>query len=65
MYDTVAPFVGAWIEMVNDDFSDKKYVVAPFVGAWIEMEDTAEDATEGTTSLRSSERGLKLRTKLL
>ena len=38
---TVAPFVGAWIEIISNDNDSVEYVVAPFVGAWIEM--TLED----------------------
>ena len=37
MYDTVAPLVGAWIEMtVNGSRSSVRWV-APLVGAWIEI----------------------------
>ena len=36
--DTVAPFVGAWIEMLEDLEWNVDDDVAPFVGAWIEME---------------------------
>ena len=32
----VAPFVGAWIETIDDDRHIALQVVAPFVGAWIE-----------------------------
>ena len=33
----VAPFVGAWIEMVIMRLLITLYHVAPFVGAWIEI----------------------------
>ena len=34
--ETVAPFVGAWIETTLDYENLKSQYVAPFVGAWIE-----------------------------
>ena len=33
----VAPFAGAWIEMVYNTFCEPAEEVAPFAGAWIEM----------------------------
>ena len=33
----VAPFAGAWIEMILSYQSIKKCMVAPFAGAWIEI----------------------------
>ena len=33
----VAPFVGAWIEIVNLESVCTSAKVAPFVGAWIEI----------------------------
>ena len=33
----VAPFVGAWIEIMTNSKNPKEYSVAPFVGAWIEI----------------------------
>ena len=33
----VAPFVGAWIEILVDEINGKSSDVAPFVGAWIEI----------------------------
>ena len=33
----VAPFTGAWIEMVMTDTYTHHLVVAPFTGAWIEI----------------------------
>ena len=34
---TVAPFVGAWIEIVYAQIEWAVDIVAPFVGAWIEI----------------------------
>ena len=34
---SVAPFVGAWIEMMKSALSGTVETVAPFVGAWIEI----------------------------
>ena len=55
---TVAPFVGAWIEISK--YSERLFIVlvAPFVGAWIEM-GTPTTVAGMALSLRSSERGLK------
>ena len=36
-YHNVAPFVGAWIEIVFFQRQAKLPSVAPFVGAWIEI----------------------------
>ena len=35
--DTVAPLVGAWIEIRTSDIMLRVYDVAPLVGAWIEI----------------------------
>ena len=35
----VAPFTGAWIEILDMRFKDMVYYVAPFTGAWIEIDD--------------------------
>ena len=59
-YIRVAPFVGAWIEMIKTNITNGRLVVAPFVGAWIEIGRIREVAPLNT-SLRSSERGLKCR----
>ena len=56
---TVAPFVGAWIEMLNSAQATTSQRVAPFVGAWIEMP-VPQLRSYSVPSLRSSERGLKL-----
>ena len=59
--NTVAPLVGAWIEIPEDDpnavFPE---TVAPLVGAWIEIIATVNDIIEYLKSLLSWERGLKL-----
>ena len=36
-FGKVAPFAGAWIEILRYFHSAKKLVVAPFAGAWIEI----------------------------
>ena len=33
----VAPFAGAWIEMLERQNAGEDYGVAPFAGAWIEI----------------------------
>ena len=55
----VAPFAGAWIEILTYKNRTREKGVAPFAGAWIEI---AIDilADPGTLSLPSRERGLKL-----
>ena len=54
----VAPFVGAWIEIIYYERLMRELIVAPFVGAWIEILSTLYSYTVDA-SLRSSERGLK------
>ena len=43
----VAPLVGAWIEIVNEEIQILSTLVAPLVGAWIEIDfdfaETEED----------------------
>ena len=54
----VAPFVGAWIEILVREYGRNGFPVAPFVGAWIEiLQKLLDDWCK--ESLRSSERGLK------
>ena len=56
---TVAPFAGAWIEIVkfkNDFTADS---VAPFAGAWIEIADHPDQRRSVKPSLPLRERGLK------
>ena len=33
----VAPFAGAWIEIIELEMVDEAWDVAPFAGAWIEI----------------------------
>ena len=33
----VAPYTGAWIEIIAADISDEQKIVAPYTGAWIEI----------------------------
>ena len=54
----VAPFAGAWIEIICVLYMDGIYDVAPFAGAWIEMRKDARTGVAGR-SLPSRERGLK------
>ena len=55
----VAPFAGAWIEIVNKQAIFKIIQVAPFAGAWIEIS-VVNQGYSGNMSLPSRERGLKL-----
>ena len=41
----VAPHVGAWIEIRNQDVSISVGAVAPHVGAWIEIQDPCPKIT--------------------
>ena len=34
---TVAPFTGAWIEIIREGVHAPSFYVAPFTGAWIEI----------------------------
>ena len=54
----VAPYAGAWIEIVNKEEKGYGLEVAPYAGAWIEI---ITVNTEHTThpSLPTRERGLK------
>ena len=58
LFQMVAPFVGAWIEIIYYERLMRELIVAPFVGAWIEILSTLYSYTVDA-SLRSSERGLK------
>ena len=60
----VAPFAGAWIEILNIIFSDQAYRVAPFAGAWIEIELVCNTSQFRRASLPSRERGLKFATPI-
>ena len=36
----VAPFTGAWIEILTNTVKEEQTIVAPFTGAWIEISPT-------------------------
>ena len=55
---TVAPLVGAWIEIYYEEVNKRTDMVAPLVGAWIEIMLNSLTNKEHT-SLLSWERGLK------
>ena len=55
---SVAPFAGAWIEILTSFPRCLLVVVAPFAGAWIEIQHFLKFAWY-TKSLPSRERGLK------
>ena len=55
---TVAPLVGAWIEINLSKVVFEESCVAPLVGAWIEIKSCSRRG-EYTSSLLSWERGLK------
>ena len=40
-YNDVAPFTGAWIEILDELKRIQQRIVAPFTGAWIEIADVA------------------------
>ena len=54
----VAPFAGAWIEMMNSSGEAVLIGVAPFAGAWIEIRSYLSISLK-VMSLPSRERGLK------
>ena len=56
---TVAPLVGAWIEILSMRIDTNQETVAPLVGAWIEIQKTQKQM-QRRLSLLSWERGLKL-----
>ena len=56
--DGVAPFAGAWIEIVHLYGWSPDHPVAPFAGAWIEMNSMRPEDIK-KQSLPSRERGLK------
>ena len=59
MLPLVAPFAGAWIEIIAGNIIFGVCCVAPFAGAWIEMIRTRLEDLR-LQSLPSRERGLKL-----
>ena len=54
----VAPFAGAWIEIMLFRCRQILVIVAPFAGAWIEIAGNGSDVVR-PRSLPSRERGLK------
>ena len=55
MAGCVAPFAGAWIEIVYTYATNHPINVAPFAGAWIEMNDCQQNKGMGERrSLRGS-----------
>ena len=58
MSNSVAPLVGAWIEINAGGYREYRLLVAPLVGAWIEISATG-DYGASSASLLSWERGLK------
>ena len=46
MIFAVAPFAGAWIEMLSKTYDKAADSVAPFAGAWIEMQTIASLAKQ-------------------
>ena len=60
----VAPFAGAWIEIVYRSVYETVKRVAPFAGAWIEIMEFGTLLT-GKASIPSRERGLKCFSDLL
>jgi len=36
----VAPYMGAWIEMVSVHPNNERLAVAPYMGAWIEIQES-------------------------
>ena len=57
----VAPFTGAWIEMIGSKALSGRRGVAPFTGAWIEIHELEKSTGCGHTSHPSRVRGLKSR----
>ena len=57
--EMVAPFTGAWIEIIIGFHANRIVVVAPFTGAWIEIKRKLPIVEFGYRSLPSRERGLK------
>ena len=58
-FASVAPYMGAWIEIVQDDGQTGNVLVAPYMGAWIEITVPRSGSTATITSLPTWERGLK------
>ena len=64
MFGTVAPLVGAWIEITPKISPRQQKIVAPLVGAWIEM-GIEKNFVRSLWSLPLWERGLKYFKKCL
>ncbi len=61
---TVAPLMGAWIEIAIPSRTDSKIMpVAPLMGAWIEMHIHQKEIALAPESRPSWARGLKNKTK--
>ena len=56
--EDVAPYAGAWIEILLDGLAGGAPPVAPYAGAWIEILYFSDHATVNS-SLPTRERGLK------
>ena len=56
----VAPFAGAWIEIIPIEYMREAYYVAPFAGAWIEIKNDFGTSVLNYKSHPSRVRGLKL-----
>ena len=55
----VAPYAGAWIEILDTICRCYAALVAPYAGAWIEILISAAARTQTARSLPTRERGLK------
>ena len=42
MSHTVVPYIGTWIETINDFRNVNAYQVVPYIGTWIETQSTQE-----------------------
>ena len=59
MLHLVAPYTGAWIEIVSVKQANEIAKVAPYTGAWIEIIKVGLVMEDATESLPTRERGLK------
>ena len=57
--EEVAPYAGAWIEIVKQGYVTADTPVAPYAGAWIEISITASSSARFKTSHPTRVRGLK------
>ena len=55
----VAPYMGAWIEIIPAHYSTSSENVAPYMGAWIEISPCKNQQQWLLLSLPTWERGLK------